>query len=234
MQDLVAVVMVSLAVFFGAACGAFVVVGVAIERWANSRLRDSERALTREIALHEADNAAAKARITEQSRTVDRLRRRSVELLEACDQALSDAKETRAEARAREREIRRQTIESGFGHLAPAVLLCVLLVISGGAMAGVEKDPRYCGPPPRDASGKIKRSAVAKAEFRRLHACPATQSHKGACPDWAIDHVIPLACGGCDTVANLQWLPTQIKAASGALPKDRFERHIYCAPKPNQ
>lgn len=63
------------------------------------------------------------------------------------------------------------------------------------------------------------RSPTARAEFKRLHPCPATGSPRGACPGWVIDHVVPLACGGVDAPANMQW---QTKADAAA--KDREER----------
>jgi hypothetical protein len=87
---------------------------------------------------------------------------------------------------------------------------------------------RYCTTTPaRDSEGKIARSSAVLAAFRKVHPCPVTGKSSGPCPGWAIDHVIPLACGGCDAVANLQWLPNEIKSAKGSA-KDRWERKIYC------
>ena len=40
-----------------------------------------------------------------------------------------------------------------------------------------------------------------------------------ACPGYVKDHIVPLACGGPDAVANLQW---QTVAAGKA--KDKWER----------
>lgn len=88
---------------------------------------------------------------------------------------------------------------------------------------------RYCGPPARTAAGEIKRSAAVLGAFRRAHPCPVTGLSTGACAGWAIDHVIPLACGGCDAVSNLQWLPDGLKSVA-VIGKDRFERKIYCTP----
>jgi hypothetical protein len=93
-------------------------------------------------------------------------------------------------------------------------------------------DPRVCGTVQRTSDGRIKRSSTVLREFRRLHPCPADPQAKGACPGWAIDHVVPLACGGCDAVVNLQWLPIEAKSASGTLPKDRWERDVYCGRRP--
>lgn len=76
-------------------------------------------------------------------------------------------------------------------------------------------------------SGATMRSKKVIAKFKELYACPSNGNHSGACPGWAIDHVIPLACGGRDAVYNMQWLPATIKSASGSDKKDRFERKVY-------
>ena len=84
---------------------------------------------------------------------------------------------------------------------------------------------RYCGIPKRDEDGSISRSSEVIAQFKRIHPCPVNLKTSGTCNGWAIDHVIPLACGGCDSVNNMQWLPNEIK--SSKIGKDRFERKIY-------
>ncbi len=109
------------------------------------------------------------------------------------------------------------------------LFVLLTLVICSSAFAA--KDPRMCGAPARGADGRILRSAGELARFRSIYPCPATKRNRGACPGWAIDHVIPLVCGGCDAVVNLQWLPVGTKSASGPLPKDRWERRIYCKAK---
>ncbi|MGL4649667.1 MAG: HNH endonuclease signature motif containing protein [Caldilineaceae bacterium] len=96
------------------------------------------------------------------------------------------------------------------------------------ALSTQPRDPRQCGTPPRDTSGTIVRSRAVVAQFRRLYPCPSTRATVGACVGWQVDHVIPLVCGGCDAVQNLQWLPTALKTAPGPLPKDRWERRVYC------
>lgn len=88
-------------------------------------------------------------------------------------------------------------------------------------------DYRQTGQVPRTDAGKTERSAAVLAAFREKYPCPATGKSTGACPGWAIDHVIPLACGGADAVYNLQWLPNSIKSAKGPDSKDHFERRIY-------
>ena len=82
-------------------------------------------------------------------------------------------------------------------------------------------ETRYCG--------KTERSAKVVAAFRRIHACPSTGLHTGACPDWQVDHVIPIDNGGCDDVVNMHWLPKWLKTCAGHC-KDRWERKIYCQP----
>lgn len=108
------------------------------------------------------------------------------------------------------------------------LLLLALLLVVEPAFSG---DPRHCGPPVRDAAGKIARDAAVVAEFRRLHPCPSTGRATGVCPGWAVDHVLPLASCGCDVVSNMQWLPLSIKSASSPDAKDRWERRVYRCPK---
>lgn len=110
------------------------------------------------------------------------------------------------------------------------LLLVILPLLALSAWA--EPDPRYCGEPARYADGTIKRSRAAVAEFRANHPCPVTGLTTGPCEGWQVDHVIPLACGGCDNQANMQWLPASIKTAAGTEAKDRWERKIYGSPTP--
>ena len=63
------------------------------------------------------------------------------------------------------------------------------------------------------------RSQKAKAMFNHTHPCPATGRTKGSCPNYIIDHIEPLACGGADSSENMQW---QTKAEAKA--KDKWER----------
>ena len=115
-----------------------------------------------------------------------------------------------------------------------ANLLLIFFGLVVPAFAGPLDETRYCGAPARDAQGQIIRRADVLRAFERAHPCPAPVGEKVSllaprarpvtsnCPGWYRDHVIPLACGGCDAVSNLQWLPeAQWKA------KSRFERKIY-------
>lgn len=106
------------------------------------------------------------------------------------------------------------------------IIFMTLLLIALGVSANAAQDPRYCGSPKRDSNNVILRNHAELYKFRIIHQCPSTGNYKGACPDWSIDHVIPLACGGCDIIVNMQWLPNSIKI-SGAYAKDKFERKIY-------
>lgn len=89
------------------------------------------------------------------------------------------------------------------------------------------KDYRYTGQVLRDAKGNTLRSTKVIAAFKKQWACPVTGKHSGACPGWAIDHIVPLDCGGVDAVWNMQWLPDEIKSAQGTFSKDHFERRVY-------
>ena len=89
---------------------------------------------------------------------------------------------------------------------------------------------RICGEPKRNADGSIKRSTAVINAYRRLYPCPATGLKTGACPGWAIDHIIPIASGGCDAVVNMAWMPEQIKSCSSDSCIDRWERTYYATP----
>lgn len=114
-------------------------------------------------------------------------------------------------------------------HIAVLALLAAVMMWSAqGAFASPLDETRYCTTTPtRDADGSISRRADVLRAFRDLYPCPITGQKHGACPGWNIDHVIPLAVGGCDAVPNLQWLPTAIKRCAGLDCKDRWERRVY-------
>jgi hypothetical protein len=73
--------------------------------------------------------------------------------------------------------------------------------------------------PPRDANGRIQRSKKVKDDFKATFPCPATGELSKKCPGYVIDHIVPLACCGADSVENMQW---QTRAEAKA--KDRWER----------
>lgn len=114
------------------------------------------------------------------------------------------------------------------------ILKWMVIVLAGllvGCASSQTLDPlfdyRYTGVVLRNDQGKTLRSVQVIAAFKKRWACPVTRAHIGACPGWAVDHIVPLACGGADAVWNMQWLPDQIKSASGEFSKDHFERRIY-------
>lgn len=103
------------------------------------------------------------------------------------------------------------------------------------ALPPVTEEIRYCGPPNRDANGVIIRRTDVIRAFRKAHPCPVTGQTTGACSGWFMDHVVPLACGGCDAVWNLQWMPRMLKSAKQVEPpgpKDRWELEVYEATYP--
>ncbi len=105
------------------------------------------------------------------------------------------------------------------------VLVFFLSGISSPVFSDATTETRYCGEPRRDTAGDIYRSSSVRSAFQKIHPCPVNGLTSGACPGWQVDHVIPLACGGCDAVNNMQWLPETIKTQKGG--KDGFERKIY-------
>src|SRR5574340_98601 len=108
-------------------------------------------------------------------------------------------------------------------------LAIVLLLACSSALAGPLDETRYCGIEniKRNSDGSIHRRADVLREFRKLYACPSTGLHTGACPGWQMDHIIPLAVGGCDAVGNLAWMPVEIKTCGVWYCKDRWERRVY-------
>lgn len=92
-------------------------------------------------------------------------------------------------------------------------------------------DPRYCGDPPRDKNGEIKRSTAELHKFVAVFPCPATLRPTITCTGWQIDHVVPLGSGGCDKPINMQWLPKAIKTCKGSVCKDRWERAYHALPR---
>lgn len=110
-----------------------------------------------------------------------------------------------------------------------ATLFMFIVANTWGAEPWQLTETRYCGTPVRNADGSIKRSSTVLAAFQKAHPCPATGKTDGKCPGWAINHTIPLACGGCDSVANMDWMPDEIKSCAQPWCRDRWERKVYDA-----
>jgi len=109
------------------------------------------------------------------------------------------------------------------------VVVATLLLIKQGIAQTLDPivDYRYAGEVIRDADGSIHRSTKVINAFKKMWACPSTGKHSGACPGWAIDHTIPLACGGRDAVFNMAWIPDEGKSCAADYCKDRYERKVY-------
>ena len=107
------------------------------------------------------------------------------------------------------------------------LLLVISLVFAWNFVASVFAaghlvETRYCWPIVRDANGVIVRSAAVYREFRKIYPCPTTGLTYGPCAGWAANHDRPLACGGCDHLANLSWMRDDAKKLH-----DSYERKIY-------
>lgn len=71
-----------------------------------------------------------------------------------------------------------------------------------------------CGFAFAEAEACVKRSYLAKAEFKRNNPKPPAP-----CVEWWIDHIEPLDCGGADAPENMQW-----QCKPDAMAKDKWER----------
>ena len=118
--------------------------------------------------------------------------------------------------------------------LAAALLIATtatFAVLPAPGSVGAVDDSRYCGEPARTPDGRIKRSRAVLRAFAKVFPCPETLEPMPSCPGWSVDHVLPLADGGCDAAINLQWLPDSIKSCAGAQCKDRWERLYHAQPR---
>jgi hypothetical protein len=92
------------------------------------------------------------------------------------------------------------------------------------------REVRQCGAPARLADGTIRRRSDVLTAYKKAHPCPVTGKSTGACPGWSVNHIIPLASGGCDAVSNMMWLPNQAKSCAADYCIDRWERVYYGDP----
>lgn len=116
--------------------------------------------------------------------------------------------------------------------------LCLLLIPCAALAAlpapgtpGAPKDPRYCGEPARDKHGVIKRSRAVLRAYVKVFPCPATLKPTTSCKGWALNHYIPMSRGGCDSAANLTWVPDALKSCAGTVCIDRWELRYHAIPR---
>lgn len=93
------------------------------------------------------------------------------------------------------------------------VTICGVMLCFGVSTA----DAAQCLPH-RDANGKIQRSRVQVAAFKRANPCPANGNTRGPCPGYIVDHIKALCVCGKDRPYNMQWM-----TVAEAKKKDRVE-----------
>jgi hypothetical protein len=104
----------------------------------------------------------------------------------------------------------------------------VLVIIAALlTFAYAHADTRYCGEPKRYENGRIVRSLAVLEEFKRQYPLPAHLKRN----EFEINHVIPLVCGGCDSVENLIWMHKLAKTCAEDYCQDRHERITMCPKK---
>jgi hypothetical protein len=64
----------------------------------------------------------------------------------------------------------------------------------------------------------------ARADFQRLHPCPANDARSGDCPGYVIVYVVPRCIGGPDDAYNMRWqtlaeAKARITADAGRCPR---------------
>jgi hypothetical protein len=73
--------------------------------------------------------------------------------------------------------------------------------------------------------GEVKRDPHQVVLFRKDNPCPSTGHTIGACPNYVVDHIVPLCWGGADSPNNMAW-----EKQADSYKKDVFERQA-CAMK---
>jgi hypothetical protein len=79
--------------------------------------------------------------------------------------------------------------------------------------AATTPSPTSASTQPRDEKGRFVRSETVRRNFMVLTGYPSGRS------GYIVDHIIPLACGGPDSVVNMQW-----QTVAEAQAKDAWER----------
>jgi hypothetical protein len=85
------------------------------------------------------------------------------------------------------------------------------------ASARAKAKPAAAAQPQAVGAGAARARTARSAAAR--HAFEVQTGYPDGRPGYIIEHVVPLACGGTDTPANMQW-----ETASQAKAKDRTER----------
>ncbi len=88
--------------------------------------------------------------------------------------------------------------------LRPSVAILILSLLAPTpalARSSSGHSSRYCSTCARDSRGRIQRSSSERMKF--LHSLGLTHTP----PGMQVDHIVPLARGGADSVSNMQLIP---------------------------
>lgn len=145
---------------------------------------------------------------------------------------MSEKTDTRKDAKAPRKTLLAWNFFASWRLCALVVIVSICACIAAPTFAAPDPsqlvETRYIdGTVVRNARGEIVRSKAVTRAFAEAHFCPDNGLPDAGCPGWAIQHALPLACGGRDAVDNMIWLKDEYKTGYAILPSGRVAHMGY-------